>query len=202
MRRIAVRIAQVAPAALVLGAVALAASGLLEAGRALRIDGATAKVGFDLPATMHTVHGSAREVKGSVSIVSVSEDGLVLDGEIVIPVGGLATGNDRRDAKMRRESLDAGAHPEIRFVPRKLDRGDPDPSAPSRTRHRLAGELTIRGVTKSAVVPISVEAGTDRIRVDGAFDVRWADHGVPDPSAFVLRVDPVARASFHVELVP
>jgi polyisoprenoid-binding protein YceI len=169
-----------------------AAAGPVEPGRTLRVDAGSARVGFDLGATMHTVHGTAGEVTGTVSIVSGSDAGLVLDGKITIPVRALATGNERRDAKMRGESLDAGKHPEITFVPKAL----------GKDLRLLSGELTIRGVSKSVEIPVTVEAAGSRVKVDGKLDVRWADHGVPDPSAFVLRVEKVARTFFHVELVP
>jgi polyisoprenoid-binding protein YceI len=169
---------------------AVPAADPLEAGRKLRVDPATARVGFDLGATMHTVHGKAGEVTGTVSIVSGSDSSLVLDGKIAIPVRALATGNDRRDAKMRGESLDAAKHPEITFVPKGLSKGT------------LSGDLSIRGVSKSVAIPVTVEAAGGRVKVDGKLDVRWADYGVPDPSAFVLRVEDVAHTFFHVELVP
>ena len=153
---------------------------------------ADSSVSFSLDATMHTVHGTAGDVKGTVSIVSASSEGFVLDGKIAIAVRSLGTGNDRRDAKMRGESLAAAEHPEITFAPKALDRA----------LHTLSGDLTIRGVSKKVAIPVSVEPAGGRIKVDGKLDVRWADHGVPDPSVFLLRVDDVAHTSFHVELVP
>src|SRR5262245_34599123 len=169
-----------------------AVAGPVEPGHTLKIDAASARVGFDLGATMHTVHGKAGEVQGTVSIVSGSDAGLVLGGRITIPVRALATGNDRRDEKMRGESLDAAKHPDITFVPKTLDKG----------LRTLSGDLAIRGVSKSVTIPVTVETAGDRVKVDGKLDVRWADYGVPDPSVFVLRVEDVAHTSFHVELVP
>jgi polyisoprenoid-binding protein YceI len=170
---------------------AATAAELVEAGRTLRVDPGSARAGFDLGATMHTVHGTAGDVKGTVSIVSASSEGFVLDGKIAIAVRSLGTGNDRRDAKMRGESLGGAEHPEITFAPKALDRA----------LHTLSGDLTIRGVSKKVAIPVTVAPAGDRIKVDGKLDVRWADHGVPDPSVFLLRVDDVAHTSFHVELV-
>lgn|SRR5262245_27450880 len=178
--------------AALLAASVVSAAGLVEAGRSLRVDAATAHAGFELGTTFHTVHGTGSDVKGTVTIASASEEGFSLEGKITITVAGLATGNDRRDAKMRGESLDAGNHPEIVFTPKSL----------SKDLHTLSGDLSIRGVSKTVTIPVTVEPGADRVKVDGKLDVRWADHGVPDASVFVLRVEPVAHTFFHVELVP
>jgi hypothetical protein len=39
------------------------------------------------------------------------------------------------------------------------------------------------------------------ITAEGTFDVAWADFGIPDPSFFVVRIDPVAHARFKAAFV-
>jgi polyisoprenoid-binding protein YceI len=175
----------------------------LEVGKSYRIDPAAARAGFDLGATMHTVHGVTRKVEGEVRLLASRQDGFALEGKVAIDAASLDTQNARRDRKMREESLAVREHPSIVFVPEMLDLGKPDPaSSGGRTFHELSGALTIRGVTKKVAIPVTVTTGGSRVRVDGRVTVALADYGVPDPSAFLLRVEKSAVVSFHIELLP
>jgi polyisoprenoid-binding protein YceI len=177
-----------------------------EPGAAFAIDGTTASVGFDLPATLHTVHGRGRAVSGWVAVGERGpERELALDGAVHIDAASLDTGNRKRDRKMHAESLAVGAHPRIEFAPRSLgpalDRCPPDTAADA-SCWPLGGELTIRGVTRAITFPVAVRAVGERLVVDGKVELRWADFGVPDPSVLLLKVKPRVQVAVHVELVP
>jgi polyisoprenoid-binding protein YceI len=180
---------------------ALPADAPLASGRTYRIERSSARVGFDLPATMHTVHGTTADVTGEITLVEASADGFVLSGRIDVRAGSLDTGNERRDRKMHDESLAVAAHPNLSFRPKKLSAGKRDPAGSARTLYDLTGTLEIRGASKSVVIPVAVETKAGRVHVEGRLDVTWSDFGVPDPSVFLLRVDPIARAFFQIELV-
>lgn len=160
--------------------------------------------GFDLGATLHTVHGRTDRVDGRVEIRASSEGELsFVNSRIEVPTAGLATGNDRRDRKMRLESLAADRFPALLFVPERLAlaAGDRD-SADDPVDATVSGDLTIRGVTHSISVPVTITPApaSASLTVEGSFEVSLADFGIPDPSVFLLRVDKTARAWVRLEL--
>lgn len=167
-----------------------------QAGHAYRIDPGKAQILFYLGATMHTVHGSTRRVHGEVVVESASERSLAVSGVVRIEAADLQTGNARRDRTMREHSLAVARHPEIVFQPRRLT---PQRGA---SAFDLAGDLTIRGVTRPAVVSVEIEPRGDRLEVRGGTDVRWSEFQVPDPSFLFVSIDEIARVRFEIELVP
>ena len=179
----------------------LALAALVGAPTTFRINPAAVEAGFDLKATAHTVHARTTRALGEVTVVPGDGGALALSGWIEIDAGTLDSGNERRDKKMRSESLAVDRFPTLRFEPSRFEpsaaiaRGD-------RVEGRLIGHLKIRGVTRPATLAASLTLQGGRIVAEGTFDVRWAEYGVPDPSVFVLRVDPVAHARFRVEFAP
>lgn len=164
-----------------------------------RIDPAASEAGFDLRATMHTVHGATRRVSGSVR-AEPDDGGLKMSGRIEIDAASLETGNERRDATMHAKSLMVAAYPSLVFEPERFTPsatpgpGDEMPGA-------LSGKLTIRGVAKPQTIRVTLASRGDRLVVSGTFDVAWAEFGIPDPSFFVVRIESVAHAHFRAEFV-
>jgi polyisoprenoid-binding protein YceI len=188
------------PIALAWVAVSAAPIPIVE-GTSYRVDPKTARAGFDLRATLHTVHGTTGDVSGSVKAVRADGHGFDLEGSIRIQAASLDTGNVRRDRKMREESLRVSTHPEIVFQPSRLV---PDPSASPPAGHSafvLEGSLTVRGVAKPVKLKVEAFADGNRLVVEGGTDLAWADFGVPDPSFAFVRIAKQLHASFHVELV-
>ena len=178
-----------------------------EPGRTYVIDPTTASVSFVLGATMHKVRGRTNQVAGRVHTQPGNAGSLVLSGEITIDAASLNTGNRRRDKKMRRESLAVEGYPTIVFSPRSLS----SPQGVDVTRalsndapHELAlyGELTIRGVSRSATIVATIASAGGRLIVEGNVELLWKDFGVPDPSVLLLRVKKRVRVSFHAEFIP
>ena len=176
-------------------------SALITQATAYRIDPAACEAGFDLKATMHTVHGSTKNVVGEVRVEPESSGVLRLTGTISIDAASLETGNDKRDANLRSKSLLVDSFPTIDFEPERFT-----PSAPAGPDGSIPGEfigrLTIRGQTRIQAVSAKLAPQGDRILASGTFDVSWAEFGVPDPSFFVVRIEAVAHARFRAEFVP
>ncbi len=196
------RVAVAIPFALALAAaVSVRPAHPIQEGTSYRVDPATARVGFDLPATMHTVHGTTREVTGEVKPVRADAEGFDLEGSIRIRASSLDTGNKRRDRKMREESLFVSAHPEIVFTPTRLA---PDASASrpeGRSAFVLEGNLRVRGVSKPVKLRAEAFEDGDHLVVEGGTDLAWEDFGVPDPSFLFVRIAKRLHVSFHVELL-
>jgi polyisoprenoid-binding protein YceI len=176
-------------------------STLIAQATAYRIDPAASEAGFDLKATLHTVHGSTTGVTGEVRAIPGEGGALTFSGAIEITAATLATGNEKRDAKLRATSLLVASYPKIVFVPERFVPNDP-PDADGAMEGPLSGRLTIRGTTKRQDIAARLTPRGGRIVASGTFEVPWAEFGVPDPSFFVVRVERVAHAHFRAEFVP
>ena len=169
---------------------------------AYAIDPARSEAGFDLKATMHTVHGITRDVRGSVRLTIESDGALGLQGKITVNAASLDTDNKRRDAKMHGETLSVAQFPSIVLEPERFTpSGPPDAGGPM--PGRLTGKLTIRGITRPVTIEATVTPGAGQaIEVEGRFDVAWGEFGVPDPSFGFIKIAKVVNARFKATFVP
>jgi polyisoprenoid-binding protein YceI len=154
-------------------------------------------VGFVLGATLHEVEGELDLVRGRVVF---SPEGGACSGEIVIDARSADTDNGLRDERMHGEVLESERFEHIVFRPGRLEveeRGEHE------ARVRLEGELLLHGVTRPLSLPalITVDhsgaaapGGAGRpVVVEAEFELLYGDWDVPDPSSFLLRVDPHVR---------
>jgi polyisoprenoid-binding protein YceI len=75
------------------------------------------------------------------------------------------------------EMLDIAHHPRIRFASGKIARKD-------QAVFEVTGDLTIRGVSKPALVTVTASAESNgRLRLAGNSEVRLKDYGLKPPSA-------------------
>ncbi|MGH7581774.1 MAG: YceI family protein [Gemmatimonadales bacterium] len=78
-----------------------------------------------------------------------------LDFEVTIPVAGVDTRNEQRDAHLRSpDFFDAANHPTMTFRGKRVE-GDIG------GEFRLSGDLTIRGVTRPVTLDVTTEGGGD-----------------------------------------
>lgn len=169
-------------------------------GAAYRIDPAAAEAGFDLKATMHTVHGTTRKLEGQVTVDPESDSTLKLSGRITVDTASLVTGSDRRDATMHEKTLAVATYPGIVFEPERFVASGPprpDGSLPG----SLSGRLTIRGKSRAQTMATTLTVREDRISAEGRFDVGWADFGIPDPSFLFVHIESTVHAHFRAEFV-
>ena len=176
-------------------------SALVAQATAYRIDAAASEAGFELKATLHTVHGSTTNVTGDVRAAPAAAGALALSGRIEIAARTIATGNAKRDATLHTTSLDVATYPAIVLEPERFAPNAP-PGADGALSGTLTGTLTIRGVAKRQDIAATLAPGDGRIVASGAFDVVWAEFGIPDPSFFVVRIDKIAHAHFRATFAP
>jgi hypothetical protein len=108
-----------------------------------RIDPHQATAGFELKATMHTVHGNTGKVSGEVHVVPEESGGLALTGKIEIQAATLETGNVKRDATMHDTSLDVAEFPAIALEPERFTPSGP-PAADGSVSGQILGRLKDR----------------------------------------------------------
>jgi len=165
-----------------------------------RIDTSACEAGFDLKATMHTVHGSTTNLTGELRVEPEDSGALKLSGKISISATSLETGNAKRDATMHSKSLLVASFPNIEFEP---DRFTPSggPGVDGAVPGVVSGRLTIRGQTRAQEIAATLARHDKRISASGTFDVAWAEFGVPDPSFFVVKIEKLAHAHFRADFV-
>ena len=89
---------------------------------------------------------------------------------------------DRRDIErqMREDVLETARYPEIIFESMKVSA---EKVMGSQYRTRLAGNLSLHGVTRECMIEAQVIAGEDTLRASGEFPLRQSDFNIKPVSA-------------------
>jgi polyisoprenoid-binding protein YceI len=99
------------------------------------------------------VKGSFSDVKGTIKIM---HDMLEVEADLVIDPASINTGNDKRDEHLRNEDFfHVEKYPEIRFSASRIE----DMAG---GKYTVEGELTIKDVTKTIPVPVTLEGINDQ----------------------------------------
>lgn len=183
------------------GFLLVAAASSAGAAAVYHVDPARSRAGFDLGATIHTVHGATTKVSGRVRVDGAIGGPLTFAGTIDVDAASLDTGNKSRDRDLHGKSLDASRYPAISLAPTRFTPDGP-PDRSGRVHGTLVGTLTIRGVTKAVAIDTTLIPEDGDVRAEGRFDVAWADFGIPNPSFLFLRVHKTAHAHFDAVFVP
>ena len=162
-----------------------------EGADALAGEGAVSFAGFRVQEVLaggigeNTAVGRTAEVSGYIELT----DTALMTTNVIVHMGTLRTDDSHRDHHMR-EVLDTGEFPLAAFTltePIELPAGSAvgEPFSGS-----ARGDLTIKGVTNSAVFDLQAQLVGDVIVVVGSSEVVFSDFGVPTPtSTAVLSVE-------------
>lgn len=101
-----------------------------------------------------------------------------------------------RDNMLGADQLDVAAHPEVRFAATRIARDG--------ERFRLAGELSVHGVTRPVDVPLVILPDGDAYTARGSLRVRQSDFGIRPYSAFLgaVRTHDEVEILFTLVAVP
>jgi len=148
----------------------------VSAADAYKVDGGHSTVMFKVNhlGFSHT-YGRFNEIDGSALIDEANASGSSIS--LSLDAGSVDTGNPPRDEHIRKaDFLNAKEFPTITFKSKSVKKKG--------KVYEVAGELTLRGVTKSITVPMTrLETGNDpwgneRTGFDGSFTIERADYGV------------------------
>jgi hypothetical protein len=161
------------------------------------VDAATSTVWFKASSSVHPIHAEARGVEGELDAAwrrgALDVSGGV-GGRLVVPVGGLASGNPIIDAEMRRR-LGARRHPVITGTLKSLrplgEGGYWAEAAVDFNDRTLAFEGTVTATTDDDGAGLVIEA-------EHAFDVR--DLGIEPPRVLLLKVSPHVQVGMRLRL--
>ncbi len=113
---------------------------------------------------------------------------------LVIDAASINTRIERRDNHLRSaDFFDVANHPTITFVSKSIARTSP-------TAGTLTGDLTVRGVTKSVAIPVSMvfyQNGRGRFR--GAFPINRRDFGI-NYNSTLNPIEDVVEVQFNMSL--
>lgn len=147
---------------------------------------------FEVPTTWSPIKGEARQMSGWARIAR--QDAITsLEARVEVNVADLATGDGGRDDKMRKTCLQGDRFPKIVFVIERCNMFQGGLMT-------IAGEITIRDVTKRLVLGTKYSADATQYRFVGAGDLKWDEFGVRDPSTIFSKVQPRTLVSFELTL--
>ncbi len=128
--------------------------------------------------SLHPIRAAADRVDGWIEL----EDGVPTAGRMHVDTARLRTGNALFDREIDRR-LESDAHPAITG-----ELYEAEPTGPG--RWRLAGRLTVHGVTREVDGEIELKVGDDEVRITGEQRFRLADFAIEPPELLTFRVDP------------
>jgi polyisoprenoid-binding protein YceI len=116
-----------------------------------------------------------------------------------IEVASNASARDRREIEntMHNQVLASTTFPEITFFSAAVKVSQ---AGPCQYRVDLAGQLTLRGVTREQVISARVTVGPERLRASGEFSLRQTDYGIDlvPVAGGALKVKDELKCSFDI----
>jgi polyisoprenoid-binding protein YceI len=148
----------------------------------IELDPELTSIAFRLKATLHSVHGSAAAVSGSLRL---STDSGVIAGEVTVDATTSETGNKKRDKKMHAKVLRTADNPWIVLRARRLEG---DLALEGTSDVTLHGEIEILGQSHEIAIPLRIQIDGGRFTAGTEFEIPYVEWGLEDPSTFILRV--------------
>jgi hypothetical protein len=158
----------------------------------LRVDSAQSSVHWTLDSSLHTVHGTFRVKRGSITIDPGTGR---TSGEIVVDATSGESGNDSRDKKMHQEVLESEKYVEIIFRP---DRVDGTIVRQGNSNLTLHGIFMLHGAEHEFSAPAKAELSADHFKGSATISVPYIEWKLKNPSNFLLKVKRVVEV--EVEL--
>ena len=165
------------------------------------LDARNSELTWELPATLHTVHGHVPEFSGSVDAAPGEHADWTITARIVVKAAAMVTGNASRDRNMREKVLETDRFPEIVFDARRI-RADLSRFKPGeRFTAEVEGDLTIHGKAAPVRVPVDVSVSAESVTLQGFFPLSWKQYGLNDPSFGIVTVKDPLKVQFRLVAV-
>jgi polyisoprenoid-binding protein YceI len=148
----------------------------------LSIDAAHSTVHWTLDSSLHTVHGTFRVKRGTLSVDPASGKAT---GEIVVDAASGESGNDSRDRKMHNEVLESANYAEVTFRP---DHVEGSIAAQGASNVKIHGTFSLHGMDHEFTAPAQAVLDGQKWKGSATFDVPYVDWKLKNPSNFLLKV--------------
>jgi polyisoprenoid-binding protein YceI len=166
-----------------------------------RIDSTGSDLRWELPATLHTVRGSAPRLEGRVDAESSGGE-WAIRSRIAVRAAAMMTGNASRDRTMREKVLETDRFPEIVFETRRVVADLTRFRAGEHFTADVSGDLTVHGKPLPLRVPVDVAVFADGAVLSGSFPLLWKAYGLADPSFGLVKVREPMKVLFRLKAVP
>jgi polyisoprenoid-binding protein YceI len=177
------------------------AAGEEPAGYHFRIEATGSELTWELPATLHTVHGRAPQISGTLDAIPGTAGDWKVQSRIVVAAAAMESGSESRDRKMREKTLEVDKYPEIVFEARRVV-GDLSKLRPGeRGTVEVTGDLTVHGKTVSVRLPVDVQLLEGGAVLSGSFPLAWKQFGLADPSFGIITVREPMKIAFRLNAV-
>jgi polyisoprenoid-binding protein YceI len=143
-----------------------------------------------------TVVGRTDEVSGRVEV----RDLAVTSAEITVDVASIATDQPNRDAYFRDNALEVAEHPTATFRLTEPVSAASEPEPGDQAMVKVAGELTLHGVTRPVTAEVDASFDGGAARVAGTIPITFADFEVEAPSLGFVSVEPEGAVEFLLVL--
>jgi polyisoprenoid-binding protein YceI len=157
-------------------------------------------VTFVVDSTWHTIHGTTRDLSGTVSLTN-PKDPLSIRVDLEIPVKLFNTDNASRDEKLR-TVMSSERYPNVSFSSSRLSPScSPDYiRSAGRCHGTLSGALSIRDTTKTIELPIEITLEDAQFVARGTLPIQWGDFHVEDPSILIAKLDPTVTITYKTTI--
>ena len=155
---------------------------LAAAANTIELDPARTKITFTLADTLHTVHGSFKLKRGSLTL---DTDTGKASGEIVVDVASGDSGGGVRDKRMHKEVLESARYPEAVFTPDRVS-GELAPSGMSQLD--IHGAFQIHGASHEMTFHFRSEVKAGEVVTSTDFVIPYVQWGMKKPNNFLLKV--------------
>ena len=149
---------------------------------AVELDPARTVVTFTLHDVLHTVHGSFKLKRGSMTFDPATGKAA---GEMVVDVTSGASGGDTRDRRMHKEILESARYPDAIFTPDRVS-GQLTPQGESQIDAH--GMFQIHGSNHELTLHFRVQTKGDELSASTSFTIPYVLWGFKNPSNFLLKV--------------
>jgi polyisoprenoid-binding protein YceI len=160
----------------------LSALPLAAAESTIELDPARTTISFTLADVLHTVHGTFKLKRGSITFDSSTGKA---SGEIVVDVASGNSGNGMRDKRMHKEILESASYPDAVFTADRVS-GELAPRGASELD--VHGAFQIHGASHEMTFHFRANVNGSEVVSSTGFTIPYVQWGMKNPSNFLLRV--------------
>jgi polyisoprenoid-binding protein YceI len=154
------------------------------------------EIEWTLSGSLHTVHGSFKLKRGSITFDSDSGKAA---GQVVVDVESGESGSGARDSRMHAKVLESSKYPEAIFTP---DRMEGTLSMQGASSLKLHGSLQIHGAAHEITTNVEVTASGGQMNTAITFGIPYVAWGMKDPSNFLLKVGKTVQMTIRTTATP
>jgi len=148
----------------------------------VELDPARTTINFTLGDVLHTVHGTFKLKRGSITFDSFTGKA---SGEIVVDVASGNSGGGTRDKRMHKEILESARYPEAVFT---ADRVTGELASRGTSELDVHGMFQIHGASHEMTLHFRADVNGGEVAASTGFMIPYVQWGMKNPSNFLLRV--------------